>query len=379
LTDGAGESSRREACEGCLRRGWLLARLSPLLDRCAPDRDRLFSLLELEDEELIEALAGSRRASTHAAYAACDPTRRSREEGVRTSCRHSELYPRSLRAAGTPHLLHVAGPLERLRELTDAPTVALLGCERASDYGLEMAAAIARELSACAITVVSCARKGIGAAAQTGALEAGSRCVALFGDGLARAAQRPGCALLSHVAAGGCAVSELPAEVSGRVWGRAASERLAVELAQLVLLVEGEASVGELAGAHMALARGTPVGAVPGRANSALSGAPHTLLRGGASLVGGAEDALELLYPLAGGAREAAPGVMLEPALRRVLEAVGAGRDSAEALGRQLERPLPEILFALTQLELMGLLAKGRGGRYLRRLGPPLGAPGTDQ
>lgn len=379
MTDGAGESSPREACESCLRRGWLLARLSPLLDRCAPDRDRLFSLLELEDEELIDALAGSRRASTHAAYAACDPARRPREEGVQTSCRHSELYPRSLRTAGAPHLLHVVGPLERLRELTDAPMVALLGCERASDYGLEMAAAIARELSACAITVVSCARKGIGAAVQTGAMEAGSRCVALFGDGLACAARRPGRALLSRVAAGACAVSELPAETSGRVWGRAASERLAVELAQLVILVEGEAAVSELAGAHMALARGIPVGAVPGRANSALSGAPHALPRAGASLVGGAEDALELLYPLAGGAREPSAGVTLEPALRRVLEAVGAGRDSAEALGRQLERPLPEILFALTQLELMGLLARGRGGRYLRRLGPPLGAPGSDR
>ena len=377
MTAGASGSSPRQACERCLRRGWLLARLSPLLDRCAPDRDRLFSLLELENEELIDALAGSRRASTHSDYAAHDVSTCSCEHGLETTCRHGAEHPRPLLTAGAPDLLYVAGSLARLRELTDAPMVALLGCERASDYGLEMAGAIARELSACAVTVVSCARKGIGGAAQAGALEAGSRCVALFGDALALAARGPERALLAQVAQSGCAVSELPDETSGRMWGRAACERLAVELAQLVVLVEGEAVVGELVGAQMALARGTPVGAVPGRANSALSGAPHTLLREGAGLICGAQDALELLFPVGAGAPAPAPGITLEPALLEVLEAVGAGRDSAEELSRRLARPLPEILLALTRLELMGLLARGRGGRYLRRLGPPVGAPAT--
>ncbi len=378
MTADASASSQRQACEKCLRRGWLLARLSPLLDRCAPDRERLFALLELEDEELIEAVAGSRRASTHADYAALEVSRCSREHGLETTCRHGGEHPRPLLTAGTPGLLYVAGSRARLRELTDAPVVALLGCERASDYGLEMAGAIARELSACAVTVVSCARKGIGAAAQAGALEAGSCCVALFGDALALAARGPERALLTRVAKSGCAVSELPEETPGRMWGRAACDRLAVELAQLVILVEGEATVGELAGAQRALANGTQVGAVPGHANSALSGAPHALLREGAGLICGAQDALELLFPVDAGTPAPVAGIALEPTLLEVLEAVGAGRDNAEKLSRQLERPLPEILLELTRLELMGLLARGRGGRYVRRLRAPVGAPAAD-
>jgi hypothetical protein len=50
------------ACEYCRRRSWLLAELSGPLDYCARDRTRLLKLLALGDDELIDAVAGRRRA-----------------------------------------------------------------------------------------------------------------------------------------------------------------------------------------------------------------------------------------------------------------------------------------------------------------------------
>ena len=51
------------ACDACLARTWLLARLAGHLDL---HRDRIDSLLELDDDELIAALAGAPAADDRA-------------------------------------------------------------------------------------------------------------------------------------------------------------------------------------------------------------------------------------------------------------------------------------------------------------------------
>ena len=91
----------------------------------------------------------------------------------------------------------------------------------------------------------------------------------------------------------------------------------------------------------------------------------------------GAEDALELLYGgehAASSARHRAkqsPGAAvstaaLQPRLRTTLEQVGAGRDTPAKLSAA-SADAGETLLALTELELMGLLTRGDGGRYVPR------------
>ncbi len=363
------EDGSAAACERCLRRGWLLARLSPLLDRVAPDRARLLALLDLHDDELIDALAGRSRDETHSAHRKLEPPA-SLDRAVQTTCVHRSQHPRAL--ARQPSMLYVLGSVGRLRELSDAPVVAVLGSERSTDYGAQMAASIARELSACGVTVASYAAKGTGNAAQQAALQTGSRAVALYGDGFALACRGPARSFLSQLTRDGCAVSELPGDADGRRWGRAAAERLAVQLAQVVVVVDGAETARDLAAAHRARELGRRVAAVPGRASSQQAGAPLALLREGASLVTGAADVLELLEPPArpDGVSPRAP-VGLEPLQRALLTDVGCGCDSAEALSRHREEPLEEILLALTQLELIGFLARGRGGRYVPTAATP--------
>jgi DNA processing protein len=169
-----------------------------------------------------------------------------------------------------------------------------------------------------------------------------------------------------------------------------ASERIVAELALLTVVVEAEASAGDLAPARIALALGRTVAAIPGRVTSPLSRGTHALLLDGARLVRGPRDVLELLYALgaprtgagagvqartgahphavAGGARRERvnPHTTLAPELRRTLAHVGAGRDTPDKLARAgLDGS--RLLLALSELELMGLLARGDGARYVPR------------
>ena len=254
-----------------------------------------------------------------------------------------------------------------MQALADAP---LLGSSGASDYGMEVARGLARSLSACGVTVVSVLNGGVGDAAQAGALDAGCGALALVGDGLQIALGGACRALYPRITKGGCVISELPPGAHGRRWGWLSCERIAVALASLAIVVEAEGSDADLAAARLARERGTALAAVPGRVTSRLSRGAHELLREGASLVSCAQDALELLHvpgEANAQARAAArPRATLDPDLRAVLESVGTGADTPDALVRECGQPLFSVLLALSDLELRGLLRRGRGGRYVR-------------
>jgi DNA processing protein len=150
-------------------------------------------------------------------------------------------------------------------------------------------------------------------------------------------------------------------------WGQVAGERILARLAGLTIVVEAQDTPDELGVARIAQALGRAVAAVPGRVTSPGSGGPHALLIGGAHLVKGPADALELLCgPDALSNSPTGTQAELEPRLRATLERVGAGRDTPEKL-TEGGQDAGEVLLALSELELMGLLARGDGGRYVPR------------
>ena len=356
------------ACASCLRRSWLLAELSAGLDYGAGDRTRLMELLELGDHELMQALGGRRRAELKARHARFGAAEICPVEGVEALCRHDPRYPRSLTGAGAPPMLNVAGGVARLSELTAGPVVAISGSTRASDYGVEMAKSLARGLAASGVTVTSALADGISVAAHAGALEALGRSVAVIPGSIDRGCPARRRTLCERVTNSGCAVAELPCGSPPRRWGQPASERIVASLASVTVVVEAEEVAHELLGARLAIAHGGTVAAMPGRVISPLSRGPHALLIAGAHLVRGPADVLELLYRVRAPACEriGRAGPELEPRLRSVLEKVGAGTDTPDKLTEPGE-PASEVLLALTELELMGLLGRGDGGRYVPR------------
>lgn len=357
------------ACTDCLRRAWLLGELSAILDlNCRAD-GRLFELLALEDGELIEAVGGRRRAELARGYTSFRADRRAGTRRIVELCMHDARFPRELKSAGICPLLHVAGSVERLHELTDRPVVALVGTRDASDYGLATTSDIARGLSASGVTVAAPRIGGVAAAALSGALASRGATLTIAGSGLEPQARLR--SLRAALDKGGCAISELSCGVDGRRWGVASAERMLAVLASVTLVVEARASSRDMSTAHFAKSLGRPVAAIPGRVSSPASAGCHALLREGAQLVRDAADVLELLYragqPAPGPELEEAPLVELEPRLQTVLERVGAGADTPGKLaGAQAD--VGEVLRALSELELLGLLSRGDGGRYVVRV-----------
>jgi DNA processing protein len=377
------ERQERGACSRCLRRSWLLGELSPVLDYNSRADGRLFALLALDDEELIAALGGRRRAELRQRHAEFGEQQPASADGVATICRHDGRYPRGLLHPGAPHLLCVAGGLDRLRALTAQPVAAFLGCSRPTDYGLALARELGRGLGASGVTVAAGRGGGIARAALAGALEAQRPTLTAAGDGLGVAAACSGSARREQLDRHGCAIAELPHDVRGRRWGANAAERIVASLADVAIVVEAEESPRALAAARLAAGLGKTLVACPGRVSSRASSGSHLLIREGATLIRDAADVLDLLYgvgsPAAAQARDLAgrgghepgpPPAPLSAKLRAVLEQVGAGVDTPGKLTAGSADD-GELLQALGELESMGLLRRGDGGRYLACTGPP--------
>jgi DNA processing protein len=350
------------ACQSCLRRSWLLAAMNRCLEDQAGDRALLLELLALDDRKLIEAISGKRRGELRARYARFDPRKNPIATGVESICRHQPDYPRALAGNGAPRMLYVADT-QRLRALSAAPTVAIVGSRRATDYGMEMARSLARGLAASGVNVATSLSDGIAVAAQAGALEVDGKTLMVMDGGLDVPCAARRRELYERVRKEGCAVAELPCGFGARnnSWCHTARERVVVGMAELTIVVEADEGPIELLGARIAKSLGRVVAAVPGRVTSPVSRGTHALLLGGAALIRGPGDALELL-----GRASVPQAAELEPRLLATLEQVGAGRDTPAKLTAG-SADAGEVLLALSELEVMGLLGRGDGGRYVPR------------
>jgi DNA processing protein len=355
-------------------------RLGASLDFRARDSRRLWETLELSDEQLIAAIGGRKREELFRwhASAVAQPARGS-ASGVERECRHCEDYPSGLRGDPlAPRELHVAGEASRLRKLLDGPVAGIVGARRCTDYGMEVARGLGRDLAAAGVCVIGELCEGVSRGALLGAIDAGGAGVAVMAGGVDRCSPRSCLTLYRRVTATGCLLSELPRGARARIWSEAARGRIVALLAQLVIVVEAEQDARELSGACLASARGRTVAAVPGRITSPASCGANGLLKEGAPLVRGADDALDLLY---GASPRAMPPAVrpdalridclrIDPRLRALLRCIGEGKDTISKLSA--EHP-DAALSGVAELELRGLVRRGDGGRYVPRSVTPCG------
>ena len=359
------------ACTQCRRRSWLLWQLSGPLDYLARDRGRLSAVLALPDAELIQAAGGSRRNELCVQYESlADNPNADAEHTEACFCRHHRSYPAALSDAGAPALLYSTGSVRALLALLAKPMVAIVGSAMPSDYGIAMAGALGRGLARSGVTVIAVIGDGVAVAALAGALRGAGAPLAIAGHGLRVPPAIRHRHLRRDVAAAGCVVSELTPECQARRWGAIAAERILARLAVVTVVVEAEDSPAELAVACMAQMHGSTLAAVPGRVTSPLSSGANALLAQGARLIRDTADVLELLsenedpqtpLPTPGGDQH---GVTLTDRLQDVLDQVGAGRDTPARL-TVAGSDDAGVLLALTELEVIGLLTRGAGGRYV--------------
>jgi DNA processing protein len=352
------------ACAECLRRAWLLGRLASHLE---PVRNRLDELLPLPSRDLIAAVAGGRAGEVIAAAGGLSTGElraRSAAAGLELICACDPAYPARLRdLESPPAVLHVAGGLARFLKLVAGETVAIVGARRASDYGLEAARTLGRGLGSAGVTVVSGMALGVDSAAHAGALEVAGPTVAVLPAGAERPYPPGKGALYRRIRSDGAAVSELPPGSAVWRWQFHARNRIIAALSALTVVVEGRERSGALVTARHARQLGRPIGAVPGRITAPLAAGPNALLANGAKVMRGPQDVLDALFGSGVRSADVAGRDPLEPALERVLHAVGDGKDTVAALaGAGIAAD--QALSALGALELAGYVRREAGGRY---------------
>jgi DNA processing protein len=357
-----------EACQSCLARAWLLARLSGHLDLV---RDRMALVLGLDDQRLIEAVAGREAQKIRAeleAFDGDDARREAQQRGLETLCRCDPQYPSDLRELdAAPAALYIAGGRSRFIELAGGDAVAIVGARRASPYGVELARSLGRSLAITGLTVVSGMALGIDSAAHVGSLAAYGPTVAMLPGGADLpypAAKRQ---LYKQIVSCGVALSELPPGTPPRRWSFPARNRLIAALAAMTIVVEAGERSGALLTAGFARSLGRALGAVPGRVTSPTATGPNALLAEGARIVRDVQDVLDTLSEL--GIRRPAtetpkdPRAELSPELRRLLDLIAAGH-APDAAAARAGLSADQALAALASLELAGYVRREPGGAY---------------
>jgi DNA processing protein len=131
----------------------------------------------------------------------------------------------------------------------------------------------------------------------------------------------------------------------------------------MTVVVEAGPRSGALVTAAWARELHRPLGAIPGRINSELAAGPNGLIRSGAILIESAQDVLDELF--GEGAVKCSDSV--RPPLREELElllaTIAAGHDTLAALTRE-GFAAEHALVGLSELELMGYVRRGPGGRF---------------
>jgi DNA processing protein len=352
------------ACDTCLTRTWLIARLAGHLDYA---RGRIDSVLALDDDDLIAAFGGDGAGALGRERETVDHDAmrdRARTGGLELLCRCHASYPASLRAlAGAPATLHVAGGLARFLSLVATDPIAIVGARTASPYGTGVARSLGGSLGRAGVTVLSGMAHGIDSAAHVGALDAEAPTIAVLPGPADRPYPASRRGLYRRVVATGAAVSELPPGTPVRRWMFPARNRIIAALAAMTVVVEAGERSGSLVTAGFAQRLGRQVGAVPGQITRPQAAGCNALLANGATIVRGPQDVLDALFGV--GVRAAAdddrPELTEELAL--LLAGLADGHGTSTALIRAGYEP-EEGLAALASLELSGYVRREAGGRF---------------
>jgi DNA processing protein len=281
----------------------------------------------------------------------------------------------------------------------DRPCVAIIGTRQCTSYGRSVATELGHDLALCGVSVISGLALGIDGAAHLGSLagtdgaagagRAGP--VGVAASGVDRPYPARHAELWGRVAAAGGVISETPPGQPAQAWRFPARNRLIAGVSRAVVVVESHASGGSMLTVAAAADRGIDVLVVPGPVTSPASAGTNQLLHEGLGPVRHAGDVLAALgdlrpwppaatagpaprktgrrsadgrpAPLSlGGDEVAPPGSLrrLEPAERRVLDAIDRTPTATSVIADRTGLPIGPLGVVLMHLEARGLV-RGEG------------------
>ena len=275
-------------------------------------------------------------------------------------------YPPLLAEIGEPPaVLYTWGDARLLAR----PAAALVGSRDHSPYGAEAARLLASGVARAGAVVVSGMARGLDAVAHQAALDSGGATVGVLGNGFGVIYPAANRQLYEDVAAHGCLVTELPPGERPRVSTFPRRNRIIAGLAGVTVVVEAAVGSGALITADCALDQGRSVLAVPGPITSPTSTGCNKLIQQGAKPALTVADVLEELG-LAAPAADAGPAARapaaawpsdLSDVQRSLCESIGNAPAHIDALVNVTGLDSGDVLAALTELELRGLVVQKPG------------------
>lgn len=280
-----------------------------------------------------------------------------------------EFPPQLEEIRDPPPILYVWGDLSLLTR----PSVAIVGSRNHTGYGAEAARILAGAVATRAVVVSGMAR-GIDAIAHHAALDAGGggggRSIGVLGNGFGVVYPQSNRDLYDRMVKHGCLVTEHPPWEKPHTGSFPQRNRLISGLAQAVVVVEADRKSGALNTAHEAAHQGRSVLAVPGPITSPTSFGTNRLIQDGAKPALTAADILEEIG-ISTGLDElrvalSTPAPRVPPVDLSGLQLTLWNRMTAEpqhvdALVASTHTGPSDVLGALTELELRGLVRQGPG------------------
>ena len=213
------------------------------------------------------------------------------ELGCRVITLQDVEYPDRLRNIyNPPILLYIRGTMPLIDE---EPAVAIVGTRRCTPYGLKAAENIGCLLARSGILVVTGLAKGIDTAAARGALRGGGIVVGVIGSGLDIIYPPENKELFDDVAVSGNVISEYPPGSPAIPGHFPARNRIISGLSLGVAVIEAPQKSGALITARWALEQGRDIFTLPGNVDSKNSEGTNALLRDGAIPIISGEDIVE--------------------------------------------------------------------------------------
>jgi DNA processing protein len=275
-------------------------------------------------------------------------------------------YPSLLKdIAHAPPLLYVAGNIEFER---DQFALGVVGTRKASAYGRQVTAQLARELASGGVVVVSGLARGVDTIAHTAALDAGGRTIAVLASGLDSIypAENLGLARRIVESGQGALVTELPLGVRPDAKFFPARNRIISGLAMGVLITEAPERSGALITANFALEQGREVFAVPNNIYAAGSFGANKLIQDGGHLVTCVEDIVTAMNLFMLPRQVEAQAALPENDDERLLLALLTSEPGhIDELIRISGLPATAVSAALMTMELRGMVKHLGGMQYV--------------
>ena len=271
-------------------------------------------------------------------------------------------YPERFKnIADAPAVLYFRGSLTCL----NAPTVAVVGTRKSSDYGQLVTEQITVPLVRAGVTIISGLALGIDSLAHRCAVRQSRPTIAVLGCGLDRIYPPTNTSLARDiVASGGLIVSEYAPGIAPLKHHFPMRNRIVAGLSDAVVVVEGPITSGSLITAKIALEYNRDVGAVPGDVNLPRAEGPNYLIQNGALVVTRADDVLEWLN-LAGKPLRPIP-VETSRDESELYQIICAGPVSVDKLVIVSKMSIAKTNSILSSLEIKGLIRRSRGDTYIK-------------